>query len=261
MQLSTGQSDLYEAAMEVARAAAAEARDNGASAAILTGSFARGDAHAESDMDLHLIGDGPEYELARNSGLLLSMSWSGVDAVRESFHDPRRAGAAVPAWRSALVLLDPDGVASRLRQDAVTWTWDAIGDAALQAWVAEELTGYAEEVHKLVVALEREHAMTAAIQRSVLALGLAIVMSVHCRMLYETENRLWDMVSAAMGSAWTVAQSRALGLSGEPFLVTCTSALDLYLLATDAVIETFSPRQSDVVIHAQEIAALVPGQR
>lgn len=221
---------------------------------VLSGSFVRRDAHADSDIDLYVIGDGPAYELSRVSGFLVSTSWGTELTHRQSLRDPRLVGGAVPGWRQSMILHDDQGCVERLRQEAVLWTWDVIGDVQLAAWVAAELTGYAEEVHKLAIALERQRMMTAAVQRSILALRLATVMSVHCRLLYGSENQLWDMVSAAMGDEWGSAQSRALGLAGEPLVTTCMEALRLYVLATDTVLETLTARQRDVVDYARVLA-------
>jgi hypothetical protein len=243
--------------MDIVRALASDACQHGAIATVLTGSFARGDAHVESDIDLHFVGDGVAYELSRTGGYLVSASWNTERDHRASFHDPSLAGASVPGWRGALIVQDQRGVAASLRQEARDWTWDAIGDATLNAWVADQLTGYAEEVHKLVIAIERQHATTAAVQRSILALRLARVMSVHLRLLYDTENRLWELVSTAMGEAWSSAQSRALGVSSETFAITCASALDLYLLATDAAGDVATPQQREVINHARQLAASV----
>jgi hypothetical protein len=97
--------------------------------------------------------------------------------------------------------------------------------------VAEKATGYAEEVHKLAAALRNGNRPLAAGQRSLLAVHLAPVVAVHRRILYGSENHLWDLVSGAMGEGWHELQSAALGLGGEGFERTCAAALGLYGLA------------------------------
>ena len=246
--------DLIATGLAVARSACDVARGHGAQAGVLTGSFARGDAHPRSDIDLHFIGDGPAYELSRENELLVSASWSSAADHRASFRDPRRAGAAVPAWRAALILFDPDGIAATLQREAVAWSWDDIGAGALDGWVVEQIAGFAEEVHKLVAAIERGRVTMAAVQRSVLALRLAAVMSVNCRLLYDTENQLWDLVSAALGGSWASAQARALGLRGESFEETCLAALELYCLADAACPSSGTRSQRDVISHARTLA-------
>ena len=70
------------------------------------------------------------------------------------------------------------------------------------------MTGYAGEVHKLAAALRNGNRPLAAIQRSLLAVHLAPVLAVHRRILYGPENRLWDLVSGAMGGVARAAIRR-----------------------------------------------------
>ena len=93
-----------------------------------------------------------------------------------------------------------------LIEEARAWSWGPI-ERRCDEWVAEQVTGYAEEVHKLVAALRNGNRPLAAVQRSLLA--------VHRRVLYGSENRLWDLVADAMGEGWSRTQSAALGLGGE----------------------------------------------
>jgi hypothetical protein len=121
--------------------------------------------------------------------------------------------------------------------------------------VAEEITALAEEAHKLVAALRAGHRTTAAAQRSVLALRPAQILAVHRRILYGSENRLWDLVADAMGGEWRGAQSAALGLSGEPLEETCRAALRLYDLAVAETHALLDERQRGVVRYARGLGA------
>jgi predicted nucleotidyltransferase len=47
----------------------------GAKAVGVFGSWARGDAYEESDIDIHAIGRGPCYRLEQHQGFLVSISW------------------------------------------------------------------------------------------------------------------------------------------------------------------------------------------
>lgn len=228
----------------------AQARADGALAVVLTGSVARGEAQPESDVDLLVLGHGPEYRLLRDSDRLISISWSEAAEVRRAFGDPRQAGFVVPGWRDAVLLDDPSGIAQELVQAAKDWSWDRIGAERCNAWVAEELCGYAEEVHKLINALELGAWTTAAIQRNVLAARLAIAMSVHLRLLYDSENRLWDLVSDQLGEPWRNEQAQAFGFAGEQFEASCQAALRLYALACRVAWDCFDARQRMVIEHA-----------
>jgi predicted nucleotidyltransferase len=254
-------SSIDGAVVRVARAVADEVMREGARAVVLTGSHARGEAHSQSDIDLVVVlarGRASNYRPApiqRRASFLLTIAWETELSTRRAFRDPQLVGSFVPGWRDAVVLADPDGVAARLRRAAVRWRWEGI-EAEADAWVAEQITGFAEEVHKLVVAMERQSMHTAAVQRSLLALRLAKIISVHHRILYGSENALWDLVAERMGESWATAQARALGEHDESFEDTCTAALELYRLAAAAVDRTLDRRQRAVVAHACRLPSL-----
>lgn len=226
--------------------------DGGAEAVVLAGSVVRGEASAESDIDLYAFGPRASYTLWRHSARLISITWRSPEAEREAFLTPSKAGAVIPAWRSAHILFDPRGVAADLQHAATEWTWDVIGRPRLDQYVAGEITGLAEEVHKLVGSLRSGRRWTAAVQRSILALQLAPVLSVHLRLLYETENRLWDLVAEEMGAEWRQAQDDAFAAALEP---ACRAALRLYAMAAQNVAHTLEPQQREVVSYAASLSA------
>jgi hypothetical protein len=121
-------------------------------------------------------------------------------------------------------------------------------------WVAEEITGWAEEVHRLVGNLQKGHRNVAAIQRSVLAIKMAPILAVHHRIFYDTENHLWNLVSKRMGGKWAELQSAALGTGNQSFEDTCDAALQLYAAAAQDVRHLLNERQHQVVVHACKIA-------
>ena len=253
-----------EAALDLGGALAGELmREPGALAVWLAGSHARGDAGPHSDLDLGVIADapgaGPRYRLSRRDGVLVSTSWTTAEQTRGSFDDPGVLGAAVPGWRRAVILADPDGVAAALRGVAASWTWTPARDSVCDDWVAEQITGFAEEVQKLLGALERGRDVAAAVQRSVLALRLAWIMSVHRRLLYDSENDLVDLVSSALGEPWASTQRAALGLSTEAPRESAAAALRLYELASIEVARLLDDRQRAVVEPAVSAARAVAG--
>lgn len=227
---------------------------DGALAVVLSGSQAGPRPSEESDIDLYVVGRGPRYRLTVAAGRLVSASWRELAEIRLDFDDPGAVGAVVPGWRRALIVADPDGVAAAIQREALAWDWPIIGDARLDAWVAEEVTGYAEEVHKLVAARRAGDVATAAVQRSVLALALAPRLSVHLRMLYETENGLWERVADRMGEPWMAAQRAALGLSGERLEATLDAALDLFSMAVATAWPSMDERQRSVCGGALAVA-------
>ncbi len=239
--------------MRVVRAVAREAIADGAEAVALLGSHARGDASPHSDVDVVVIGRESDDALRRQSSLLMSISWVTEAQCARDLRSPAFAGMYVPGWREALIIADPHGVAARTQRRAIAFRWDAIA-AACDAWVADEITGYAEEVHKLVAAMEQKQAHASAVQRSVLALRLAKIMSVHHRILYGSENVLWNLVAEAMGAPWQRAQAAALSESGESLAESCRAALKLYALAAHEVSRLLDRRHRAVVDHACALA-------
>ncbi len=239
--------------LALCRDMAAELAAAGAAAVVLTGSHARGTATAESDVDLVAIGAGPDYDLVVRSGRLVSLSWRTVAGQRQQFGQPQSAGKDVAAWRSAVIIEDSTGVAAELQDLAGNWSWADIAGPARE-WVAAELTGYAEEVHKLVAALRHGRPRVAAVQGNLLATYLAPVLAVHFQLLVDSENDIWDLVAAQAGGSWRAAQDRALGLDGGPPDARSQAALDLYAAAVDAVGDAFTGRQRAVVAGAISLA-------
>jgi predicted nucleotidyltransferase len=226
---------------------------SGARAVTLHGSHARGDAHAHSDIDIVAIGGGPEYELSHRRGRLVSVSWYTRAKMTRIFGDPALVGSAIPGWREAVILADPDGIAASLKRRAERWSWDRIG-ATCDRWVADEFTGWAEEVHKLAAMLDRNERLGASVQRAVLAIRLAPILAVHRRIFYGSENRLWDLVSEAMGEPWASTQRAALSLDGESHEDSARAALRLYARAAEEIRPLLSPQQREVVDHALKLA-------
>jgi hypothetical protein len=243
----------------IARRIARELEHDGAIAVLLTGSQATNDARPHSDIDLIAV-----YARARGTrwhdrwsilhreGHLVTASAHTPASVRASFRDPRRIPTDVPGWRNAEILKDSTGVAKQLKREARAFTWEAVARAC-DAWVAEAVTGWAEEVHKLAGMLDAGEQLGAAVQRSLLAIKLAPIIALHRRMLYGSENRLWDMVADAMGEPWASTQRAALSL-GESNEQSAYAALRLYLLASDEIMPLLSDMQRSVVTHARAIA-------
>jgi predicted nucleotidyltransferase len=236
----------------VDRLAAALGRQ-GARAVVLVGSHATGDATPDSDIDLAVVGSGPPYRLEIQDARLVAVSWADADEQQRRMYDPEVLGTHVPGWRRAIVLSDPDGIAERLRQEALDWRWEKV-DADCDRWVAAWVTGLAEEVMKVVASLRDGNDLNAAAQRSVIALRLATALAIHRRILYGSDNQLWDIVSDELGPSWSAAQTSALGIDGADLRTSCRSALVLFDLAVEEVREIVDDRQRAVVDHARSLA-------
>jgi hypothetical protein len=231
----------------------------GARAVLLTGSYATGTPLPHADIDLLAVGEGSHYRLSRRDGFLVATSWRTGEQVRAAFEEPTEVCTVVPGWRSAIVLNDREGIAAQLKRDAEVWTWDRIA-AACDRHVAHQAWGYAEEVHKLVGALEAGLPTVAAVQRSIIALRLPLLLALHRRLLYGSENRLWDLLAEREGELWATAQGRALGAIPCTFEEGCRAGLELYLLYVEAVRPLVTGSDELAVIDgACELAAMAPG--
>lgn len=225
----------------------------GALAVLLVGSFVRGDATRDSDVDLIVVGRGPEYRLERHHGYLFSISWRTLRRLQQVFDDPAEAAGAILGWQQAVILHDPSGGARSLRAEARRWTWARV-DRKADAWVADQVTGYAEDVQKLVGALRLRRPLVASAYRLVLAARLTEVLAVHRRVLYDGDNDAFQKVGAAMGTRWRRAQSLALGATGGTYAQSCRAACELYAIAASETRHLLNDRQNMVVAHACRIA-------
>ena len=226
------------------RIAAGLARD-GARAIALVGSRATGTAASDSDLDLAVVGDGPLPPLISRR-LLVSLGWASADEQRRRLYDPAYLGTHVTGWRSAVILHDPEGLAAAIKREALDWLWPQV-EAACDSWVAETLTGYAEEVARLRRCLRTGNWTAAAVLRSMLAVRRAPIMAVHLRLLYGSENDLWRLVSKELCPAWAEAQRAALNVGEDSLETSCRAALDLFALAAAEVQPLLDERQRAVV--------------
>lgn len=251
----TGRRDPAREAMAIAERLARSLAAEGALAVAVVGSHASGDATADSDIDLAVVGEGPHYRLEVHNGMLASVGWAPAEEQRRRLYDPDWLGTHVAGWRHAVLLHDREGVGAAIQAEAHAWTWELVSDR-VDMWVAESVTGFTEEVQKLVTSLAREQMTMAAVQRSVLALRLARTLALHRRILYGSENRLWDIVAKEIPS-WRSTQGAALGVGGESLEDGCSAALQLFALAAREVIPLLDDRQRAVVDQGLERAEIL----
>jgi len=236
----------------VSRAVSRKLVKLGAEAVVVFGSRVRGDAYEESDIDIHAIGKG-NSGLERHQEFLVSICWMTSTQHDQAFENPSDVGGIVPAWRNAKIIYDPKGIANSLKQKAKSWQWQHL-NKKVDKWVAEQVTGYAEEVHRLFGNIQLGRRRTAAVMRSLLAIRMAQILAVHTRIFYDTENQLWNLVSARMGAEWERLQSVALGEGNQTFEDTCKAAFELYAFVAREVKHLLNRQQHQVVAHACEIA-------
>jgi hypothetical protein len=234
--------------LHIAQQLAVEMVAKGALATVLMGSHVRGEAHVESDIDITFLGKDIDTRVERRGNYLVSLYWRKPESVISGFGDPSVVSGLVPAWRQALIIHDPQGIALKLKRQAESWQWDSVA-IRCDRWVAEQISLLAEDVQRLVGNLKRGNKFVAADHRNELNQTLAWILAVHLRLFWETDNKVLYMVCHEMGERWTVLQTKALGIGDEAFMVTCEAALELYVDAVGKTKHLMNDIEYQVVEH------------
>lgn len=172
--------------------------DEGVEALGLTGSYARGQATAHSDVDLlRFVAAEPEsdrerYQLWLLDGRLVSVSTTTLASKRAELARPQTAIWAVGGLRQTRILADRAGGLAALVAEARAFTWTPALRAAAVDHASDTLAGLAEEALKALGAHERgdESAMlyaTLGLQQVLIRVAL-----VARGTLLESENEWFD---------------------------------------------------------------------
>ncbi|MEW6029887.1 MAG: nucleotidyltransferase domain-containing protein [Chloroflexota bacterium] len=203
----------------------------------LTGSYARGENKQFSDVDVDIFVNAlpPEpYTLRYWDDHLVSLKYELLENERLSLTRPERAIWSVPGLRQMQILLDPSGELAALRRSALSFDWLSLQPAANE-YAVEELMGCAEEAHKIMGGLAREHESTVLYAVAGLLKGLGNGVAVQRGLMIESENRYYQIIQKSLGPKheWTRAFRLALGADLGPVDVPAyktrgASALTLY---------------------------------
>jgi hypothetical protein len=206
----------------------------------LTGSMARDEATQHSDVDLLRFtltapeADHERYTLLMRDGWLVSLSTATIAAKRAELSQPATALFAVAGLRQMRILDDPLGTLAQVQDEAHAFSWQRL-EAAADVHVSETVLGVAEEVCKVLGALERQDESAAAYGTLGLVSGLTRAMAIHQRLLITSENTYFAQVQETMGSKseWTRLFRLAAGLdvgmaNAAPFATRALAGLGLY---------------------------------
>lgn len=217
-------------------------------AIVLVGSQARGTATAFSDFDLICLGDGPEYELDVFDVGIVAFQFGSKERHRSLMFDPSQCAQVVPAWRDAVILFDPRGDAAFLQDQAMRWDWEDVF-GSVQLWATERVVGLAEELMKMLAALDSGAIAMARVQASLLAIHLTPLMNTVARHLYKSENELWS--DSSQNPPWHELLSIAVGATDISPIRSCEAALDMYAQAVEMTEAWMDVRQRSVCAFVQ----------
>jgi predicted nucleotidyltransferase len=205
----------------------------------IVGSYSRGQESKFSDVDFDIfVSKLPEnpydrYTLRYWEDKLISLKYTLLDDERAALMNPRRAIWAVPGLRGMKILLDKDGSMAALQQAAGEFIWSPLQPAA-DEFAAEEVLGNAEEVHKILSGLAREHESTVLYATWGLVKNMLEAVAVQRGLMIVSENRYFDLIQDSVGrdSKWTRSFRTAWGLdpSGSQYQSRGAAALMLYNL-------------------------------
>ena len=208
----------------------------------VVGSYARGQESKYSDVDFDIfVSKLPEnpydrYTMRYWDDKLISLKYTLLDDERSALTNPLRAIWAVPGLRGMRILLDKDGSMAALQQAAQGFDWSSLQDAANE-YAAEQIMGNAEEVHKILSGLAREHESTVLYASWGLVKNILETVAVQRGILIVSENRYFDLIQDSMGrnSEWTRAFRTTWGLDagGSAYQQRGAAALTLYRLSAE----------------------------
>jgi hypothetical protein len=222
----------------------------------IVGSYSRGQESKYSDVDFDIfVSKLPEdqydrYTLRYWDEKLISLKYTLLDDERAALTDPRRAIWAVPGLRGMKIFLDKDGSLTELQKSAQDFDWSTV-QALADEFAAEQVMHCAEEAHKILNGLTREHESTVLYAVAGLVWNMLEAVAVQHGILIVSENRYFDLIQDAVGrdSKWTSAFRTSWGLdsTSSQYQSRGMAALTLYHLTVAMFDELIPEKHRDVV--------------
>jgi hypothetical protein len=222
----------------------------------ISGSHARGQEGRYSDVDLEIFvkevspREYDRFTLRYWDGKLVSLKRMLLEGERSALTDPRRAIWAVPGLRQMKILLDRDGSVLALQKAALEFDWSTLQSAA-DEYAADQVMGYAEEVHKVLGGLVHGHESTVLYAVWGLVGGMLSTIAVQRGILIVSENLYLDLIQESVGrdSKWTRAFRAAWGLdlNATQYQSRGAAALTLYRLTAAMLDELIPDKHREVI--------------
>lgn len=186
----------------------------------MAGSYTRGMQDEYSDIDLELYVDAlPEdhYSLQLFDEKLVSVKYLRIADELSSLKIPKRAVWAVSGLRNMHILMDESGELAKLKQAAVDFNWAPLQPLA-DAYASEQLSGCAEEAHKLMGGLKTANESKVLYASWGMFKNLSFAALVQAGLMIQSENRAFAILEEHFGKshpAWTRAFRLAFGMDVE----------------------------------------------
>jgi hypothetical protein len=229
---------------------------------VVTGSHARGEDQEHSDVDLDIFVSElpPEtYTLRLFNGKLISLKYLLLKDEYESLTKPERAVWAVPGLRQMQILQDEKGEILKLKQAAFDFNWIDLQTAANE-YAAEKMMGCAEEAHKIISGLEKNHESKVLYASWGMFKELSFSVLVQAGLMIDSENRAFDIIQNHLGHdhPWTRVFRLSFGMDcGDPNLpayqIRGKAALELYLQTAILFEEIIPDHHREVIDHTLQL--------
>ena len=186
----------------------------------MAGSYTRGMQDEYSDIDLELYVDAlPEdhYSLQLFDEKLVSVKYLRIADELSSLKIPERAVWAVSGLRNMHILMDESGELAKLKQAAVDFNWAPLQPLA-DAYASEQLSGCAEEAHKLMGGLKTANESKVLYASWGMFKNLSFAALVQAGLMIQSENRAFAIIEdhyRASHPTWTRAFRLAFGMDVE----------------------------------------------
>ncbi len=228
---------------------------------LLTGSYAREEATRYSDVDILRFFEEKagvaerSYKLQMLGKKLISVTDTTVGSKRKQLKTPAHCFYAVPGIRQSQILLDKRSELKTLKQEADTFNWESIADAA-DEYSSDLLMGSAEGVTKILGGLTINDWSTIFTGSMEIVLTLPVAFAVFKRLLFESENAFFEGVIAAAGadSDWSRAFRCCAGIecrnrSDDIITERGIGSLELYMLTERLLKQIIRAKHSEVITH------------
>lgn len=228
----------------------------------IAGSYARGENNKYSDLDLdifvsHLPAE--TYSLRLFNGRLVSLKYILPADEYASMTKPQTAVWAVPGLRQMQIVQDASGEMAKLKQAAYDFNWPDLQKAA-DEYAADTLMKCAEEAHKIIGGLEKDHESKVLYACWGMFKELSFCVLIQAGLMIDSENRAFDIIQDHLGMdhPWTQAFRLSFGMDAgnpniPPYQTRAKAALELYVQTAILFEKIVDGRHREVIDHTLQL--------